>query len=502
LLRVLAALLVPGAPAAGWAQARAGWVPEDRLLISDFSTVVGIAGDGFRIHAATLNGLITWDPARREWELPLTFEDGYPVLERPSALAWSTAEQALVLGTRAGRLWRLDAAAGRAEPLGEAGGPVEALLAVEGGDLYVRTATTWLLIAAGSVAPRPSSPPPASLRASTDERLRSLAGALGLDGRLRRWPVTALTEGTRPDDYYVGTAGGGVQFVDARTLAVTPLPFGGTGRGVSAVVEAGGRLWFGGGEPAPGRSSVFSADTSLRQWSWPDPVRDGAPGSAVRVLVGGPGGVWAGAADGLHRFSPEGGWKRFDTRDGLPGASVTSLASSDGELWVGTRQGACLWRGTTCGPPILPGTEITALAFCGRDLWLGTRQGLWRATASGLDRAEPPGFSGPVRALACHAGALYLAGQRLLLVLEGDAWHPPIPIGGSGSVRSLAATATGVWVGADGGAARWDRAAGEWETYLVPGDIPAGPVLGVLALGRSLWLATPAGALRLELHPR
>ena len=115
---------------------------------------------------------------------------------------------------------------------------------------------------------------------------------------------------------------------------------------------------------------------------------------------------------------------------------------------------------------------------------------------------EPPGFSGQVRALACHGESLYLAGPRLLLVHEGDVWHPPLPLGGSGTVRSLAATGSGVWVGADGGAARWDGAAGQWETYLVPGDIPAGPVLGVLALGRSLWLATPAGALRLDLRPR
>jgi ligand-binding sensor domain-containing protein len=150
----------------------------------------------------------------------------------------------------------------------------------------------------------------------------------------------------------------------------------------------------------------------------------------------------------------------------------------------------------------VPGLEVTALAYCGRTLWIGTGQGLWLATASGLARAEPPGFSGRVRALACRGGSLYLAGPRVLLVHDGEAWRPPVPIGGSGTVYSLVAAEDGLWVGGDGGAARWDAAAGEWLTYLVPDDIPAGPVVGVHTVGDWLWLATPAGALRLEPRSR
>jgi hypothetical protein len=113
-------------------------------------------------------------------------------------------------------------------------------------------------------------------------------------------------------------------------------------------------------------------------------------------------------------------------------------------------------------------------------------------------RAEPPGFTGAVRALACHRDALYLAGSRVLLVHEAETWRPPVPVGGSGTINGLTSDGTGVWVAGDGGAARWDPAAGEWLTYLVPGDIPVGPVLSVQASGGRLWLATPAGALRIE----
>ena len=497
---LLAALLALGSTGTASAQG-GGWTPEERLLISDFTMIVGVAGDGFRIHAATLNGLLTWDPARRAWNQPLTVEDGYPVGEQPSALAWSPAEQALVLGTRLGRLWRLDAAGGRIEPFGAVPGPVEALQAGQSGDLYVRTPSAWLTIPAGSMVPRASAPP-ADLRRELDERLRSLSGVLGLDERLRRWPVTAVTAGTRADDYYVGTAGAGMLRVDARTLRTEPLPYGGTGRAVTAIAQLGGMLWFAVRDPSPGRSAVFSADSALGRWIWPDPQREGAPGSRVSALIVLGPVLWAAGADGLYRLAQNSTvWDRFDTRAGLPSAEVTALAASDSALWVGTRRGACLWRGDVCGPTLLPGLEVTALSYCSRSLWIGTAQGLWEATPSGLARAEPPGLAGQVRSLACRDGSLYLAGARQLLIRENGVWLAPVPIGGSGTVHCLTADGDGVWVGGDAGAARWNATAREWLTYLVPNDIPAGPVVGLLPTGSRLWLATPAGALRLEQRP-
>jgi len=499
---LLAALPAFAGPVPAAAQGRGGWAAEDRILISDFSNIVGVASDDWRVYAATPNGLLTWDPASQAWGLPLTFEDGYPVPEQPSALAWSDAEQALVLGTRMGRLWRVDPAAGRADPLGAVPGPVEALLGGANGGLYVRTPSGWLELPAGSMVPRPVAPP-AEAQGEADPRLRSLGGVLGLDEHLRRWPVTAVVPGPRPDEFYVGTAGAGLLHVDARTLQVTPLPYGATGRAVTALAAWRGRLWFAAWPPARGRSSLASADTSLQHWSWPDPQQLGAPAAEIAVLAVAGDRLWAGAGDGLYRLEGNGdAWQRFDVRDGLPSAAVVALATSDSTLWVGTRRGACLWRGAGCGPTLLPGSEVTALAYCGRTLWIGTDEGLFGATAAELVRAEPPGFSGRVQALACLNGALYVAGPRLLLVQENGSWRPPIALGGSGTVRTMMADDAAIWVGGDAGAARWDPAARAWSSYLVPGDVPAGPVLGVLPEGDRLWLATSAGALRLELRDR
>jgi ligand-binding sensor domain-containing protein len=279
-------------------------------------------------------------------------------------------------------------------------------------------------------------------------------------------------------------------------------------------------MWFGTNDVAPGRSTVFSADTTLRQWGWPDPQRDGAPATGVAALLAFDGALWVAARDGLFRLDQDAAtWQRFDTREGLPSATITALATGAGALWIGTRQGACLWRdgapdpgsgrlrsgaesplrrAGACGPTLVPGFEVTALAYCGRSLWIGTSRGLLEATSGGIVRAEPPGFTGGVRALACQHGALYLAGARALVVREGETWGPPLAVGGSGTINSLSSDSTGVWVAGAGGAARWDPAAGEWLTYLVPGDIPVGPVLSAQTSGGRLWLATPAGALRIE----
>jgi len=499
---MLAALLAGVWPPSVLAQAGT-WAPDQRLIISDFTTIVGVATDGWRIYAASANGLITYDPARQTWEQPVTLEDEFPVLEEPTSLAWSPAVQALVLGTRQGRLWRVDAVAGRVEPLGAVPASVFELRTGSAGDLYIRTPAGWYLLEAGSMAPRPAASVPAAAANAADRRLESLGGVLGLDQGMRRWPVTGWTAGTRPDEYYVGTAGGGLLEVDTRTLQITARPYGGTGRGVSALARAGGMIWFAGFPGSPGRGRVASADTGLQRWRWPDPNRYQVPAQDVAVMAPWLGSVWVGARDGLFRTRPEtGSWDRFDARSGLPSNSITALASADSALWIGTRQGACLWQHTGCGPTLLAGREVTALSYCDGALWIGTDRELVRATANALEPVAAPGLPGGVQALACLQGALYVAAPRTLLVHAGGSWKPPMAIGGGGAVRKLVASDDAIWVAGDQGAARWDPAAGEWSTYLVGSDIPIGPVLDVLPDGNRLWLATPAGALRLELRPR
>ena len=57
-----------------------------------------------------------------------------------------------------------------------------------------------------------------------------------------------------------------------------------------------------------------------------------------------------------------------------------------------------------------------------------------------------------------------------------------------------------IWVAGERGAAVLDPATGAWTRYLVPADIPAGPVVDVAPAGGHVWLATPLGALRIRVR--
>ena len=57
-----------------------------------------------------------------------------------------------------------------------------------------------------------------------------------------------------------------------------------------------------------------------------------------------------------------------------------------------------------------------------------------------------------------------------------------------------------IWVAGARGAAVLDPATGGWTRYLVPADIPAGPVVDVAPAGDHVWLATPLGALRMRVR--
>jgi hypothetical protein len=81
------------------------------------------------------------------------------------------------------------------------------------------------------------------------------------------------------------------------------------------------------------------------------------------------------------------------------------------------------------------------------------------------------------------------------------AWTGPLrepSLGRLGRLYRVGADAGQLWVAGNGGAARYDERSERWFFYLVGSDIPEGPVIDVLPDGGDVWLATPAGALRLK----
>ena len=70
----------------------------------------------------------------------------------------------------------------------------------------------------------------------------------------------------------------------------------------------------------------------------------------------------------------------------------------------------------------------------------------------------------------------------------------------SNGVNNFAATSDILYIATNGGVGRWDYAAGDWINPLTTSDgLPTNVVEDVLVEGNSLWMATPAGLVEMNL---
>lgn len=505
------------------AQSRS-WSLEDRVLIGSGDVVLALARGTREIYGATPTGIIVYDFTTDRWLPPYAPVEGYPTQDPVTALAFDRVAGALWAGTRGGDLfswtpgfgnWERHAMGAQSEVLGMAADAAS-------GAIYVATARHWLRLQTGSSFAEPITPDavPSDARRALDRTrqrdpvLESLRGTLNLDADLRRWTVTDLIEGERPDEYWVATAGGGIVHVEGRGLEREWLRFGLLTTGTAAIGFDGRQLWFG-GDGRGQTNGVTAADPSLTQW-WPiDAATEGGPAGFVSEIVSDAAGTWFASSDGLFRLTGEpGAWDGhvYRTRDGLPSDEVTALVRAGDRIWVGTRRGvACIdERGRV--EMNFVGAPVHRLALRNDTLWIAGEDGLWvipgastsprRASAETAPFAQQdPALSGRVSDVVATTDALYM--------LIGDALHAHTAAGWSGPIRDasldaiapilrLSAAEGRLWVAGGRGVAYRDPESGAWRSFQIPGDIPVGPALDVHQQGEHVWIATPAGALRLR----
>lgn len=538
---VIAVLLAPD-PAA--AQAGSGaWDADERVVITDFQRVTALARSSDRLFAATDGGLIVYNDAFEEWELPITREDGYPDAQ-VLALGWDDRDGTLWLSTRSGRLMQIDMFSRRWLDEFSLPGTVTRIVAPsdDPSRLYLRRGDGWFALDPFSrgIEPASASEVRQSIARDFDLRARSelladvrweshlsLMGRRGSD----RYDVTdvmpAAGGGGR---FWVATYGGFLEEYDSLSGAVEPVEYGMVGIGAGAVLAAGESVWFAPAH-ASDRYGVATADRELEDWrtwtrrSFGFDDRD-APDAPIHAWLQTGDDTWAGGDRGLHRFDGE-AWHRE-----APGARgdlerIAALAAGppglDG-VWVGTRRGLFRIRSAGSWPDagMLSATAVRALAAHAGDLWIGTDAGLVRLRGdgeAGIDPAGEPGEAalphpesaeaprGRVGALAADGGRLYAGIERDVWVLAPDAaWTRAAPLGVVPAlVTALAARDGVVWVGTDEGLIAWDTR----DDLVTPftfaaGDLPAGPRgergvddLAVDSEG-AVWVATPAGAVRLD----
>src|SRR5690606_39887969 len=151
-------------------------------------------------------------------------------------------------------------------------------------------------------------------------------------------------------------------------------------------------------------------------------------------------------------------------------------------------------------------------------LWIASELGLWLLPDASAARLPDAGGRGGIRPLLAPGSeaqpglrgrvvdvrpvgdALYVITQDALYRWDAAGWAGPLREGVQvlGRLYALATADGQLWVAGDGGVARFDLDAQLWTSYLRPMDIPETPVVDVLPAGADVWLATPAGALRLR----
>jgi ligand-binding sensor domain-containing protein/signal transduction histidine kinase len=254
-------------------------------------------------------------------------------------------------------------------------------------------------------------------------------------------------------------------------------------------------------------------------------MENGLPQNTVQALVQTRDGfVWLGTEVGLVRFDGN-GFTVFDhnSTPALPGNDVRCLLETrDGALWIGTSEGLARWKdGTVTAFTTkdgLPGNEILALEETENGTWLvWTDQGnarqagdrfvevinvdAWPQTAIPLS-GEPPGYG---RFEEDLPNGVFLMGNRSSLDFYKESKKPSfllnqLKVGkelpGSRIQVVLKDREGGLWIGTNGGLARW----AEGKVQLLPVTDPLASA-SVLALMEdregNIWAGTEAGGLHI-----
>jgi ligand-binding sensor domain-containing protein len=508
---VLAVILVVGLGGPLPAQARY-WREDERVIVTDQSVVEAITASDVRLYVATTTGLGLYDRRFRQWEPPVTVADGYPREPITVALA-DPADDAVWLGTTTGVV-RYRPVMRTFDPYLIPGGARD--LAFDRQDpfagLYVLTPGGWQLLPRAGFSTTPAAPPPPGRRigplspAELEARIpyiRTMGAQVLLDERLRNFHFTAATVVPGTEEYYLGTDGMGVVYVDALGARFEPLPAGLLSPGAAAVLAVDGGVWVGSDEQGPRTGLTFVSDDLQRFAFEEGPPGTGFRASVVRGLTRRDREIWAATDQGIVRVDPGVATRRLLTVDGLPDNQTYALAAARGATWIATGRGLAFVPDDTVRVERTDAPPVAALALVGAEdsVWVGFTDGLGVAAPDGQVFVAPgadtlPELRETIVAVALAGDTIVAATVDRLLWRPGTGpWHVMRILSEVAPISSLAADTGGLWVGGQAGLARVRLASQSVVPYPVPQDVPAA-VRAIATDGRYVWVATAAGLVR------
>lgn len=522
---LLLPLVLAGAAAPAAAQIGPGhWDPDDRVLVTDLSTVTALARSSDRVFAATTGGLIEIRDVFRAWEAPLTREDGWP--EAPvTAAAYARSDGALWLAVADGRLLALDPVSRRWTDEIPLDRRVRRLVPDDlTGTLLLDAESGWLRLDPFSRRLDRVSPSEAAeaIERNPDLRARrellaspgfsSVRPFLGEGPYGRTYDVTDVMPSDDPARFWVGTAGGGLALFDAYSQDWQPVPAGLWGRGAAALAAEGEAVWIAPAVPEEGRYGLTRVGPDLDDWHIESASSArGAPDLDVRALLVRDGTLWAAGRRGLARRSPGGGWTTVARDPGVGDLVLCLAADEDAEgevLWLGGERGVVRVRsGSASGERLLASGPVRGLHASAGGAWAATDRGLFRIGADGA-ALPAAGLSPLPSAAVTGAGDTVWAGldREVWRRAPDGAWSRVEALGRlAGPVTALAVRDGVLWAGGPEELLAWDARAMTLRRYtFAAGDLPVGPfgergIAQILLVDRTrAWLALPAGALRFD----
>ena len=532
-MRLLAALVIAFTVSALASEARGQtggghWRPEDRVLVTDFGFVTALARSSDRLFAATSGGMLVNRDVFRRWELPLTREDGWPDVE-VTAMTFDRLNRMLWLAVLDGRLLALDPDTYRWMDEIRLGRQVDMIVPVESGSggLLLRTAGGWMQLDTFTGEVRAASAAEANEAIERNPALRarreliaspgfqSVQAFVGTGPDGRAWPITDVMPTDDPARFWIASGGGGLSLLDSFSMDWRPVGVGLLGLGASALAIDGTDIWIAAGEPILGRYGVTRVSDDLDEWevvgAW---SMSGVPDMGIRALLMYEGVLWAAGERGLQRRDPAGIWSRvaagaYDRGDMLLALAFGEPVTEAGPtLWIGGERGLDRFPSQGTGPErVMSGAVVSGI--------LPVSGGVWAATSRGLVFVDSAGTVAPAADVpAIPAGAVVGDGEFAWAGIDRHVWHRDPEsgwrrldeLGGLSSTVTALAVADGMlWVGSAEELVAWEIEGGPVRRYtFAAGDLPLGLYgeRGIAAIApvspKRVWIATPAGALRLD----